>query len=101
MNLDAIIRQAYAFIIVFDQSGNQLFLYDEVLRQAAQGKSDLYASLIIIAYEVQHGNILLPFILSKPAAQLLEEDPLLQREENSGMLERVEALFERSQDGFN
>jgi ATP-dependent DNA helicase RecG len=35
------------------------------------------------------------------AAQLLEEDPLLQREENSGMLERVEALFERSQDGFN
>ena len=39
---------------------------------------------------------------ARDAAQaLLEEDPLLQREENSGMLERVEALFERNQDGLN
>ena len=39
---------------------------------------------------------------ARDAAQaLLEEDPLLQKEENSGMLERVEALFERNQDGLN
>ena len=35
------------------------------------------------------------------AEKILAEDPLLQREENSGMLERVERLFERSQDALN
>ena len=39
---------------------------------------------------------------ARDAAQdLLSEDPLLQKEENSGMLVRVEALFARSQDGMN
>lgn len=35
------------------------------------------------------------------ADRILEADPLLQKEENSGMLERVEGLFERNQDGMN
>ncbi len=35
------------------------------------------------------------------ADRILEADPLLQKEENSGMLERVEGLFARSQDGLN
>lgn len=39
---------------------------------------------------------------ARDAAQaLLEEDPLLQKTQNSGMLARVRQLFEENQDGFN
>jgi ATP-dependent DNA helicase RecG len=35
------------------------------------------------------------------AQKLLEQDPLLQRAENAGMLERVQRLFDSNQDGLN
>lgn len=76
MNFDTVVDEAEALEVFGDEGGEEFFLHDKVLGEAAQRKSDLHTPLIVIADEIQHRHELLALVLAEAAAQLLNEDGL-------------------------